>query len=192
MALLPKALAIGATIAGAFCVAPSSAPAQQGETLAEFLIAGMPQEHRSDARTLAICVLAEAGRSRIDHAGILFVLRRRAEQLSRRSGQLISQPEMARRYCRIFRDPPKHRAFLRSFAWSQPAPRPQYQDAWTAAQLSVVLHMLSVDYDPCDGLAMHWGSHADSEKGRPRHTVSVFCGPTRNLFWSGPRRSSSI
>lgn len=188
-ALLQKAL-IAALAIGAFLCAPASA--QDGGTLAQFLIDGMPADHRQDARTLAVCLLAEAGQSRIDHAGILYVLQRRAGQLSERSGRYVSPPDMARRYCRIFRDPPKHRAFLLSFQWAQAAPRPQYQRAWEAAQLSVVLHLLQVDYDPCDGRAMHWGSQADSKKGRPARTVSVFCGPTRNLFWSGPQKATSI
>jgi len=149
---------------------PAVAHAQ--ETLADFLIAGMPEQHRAEAQTLAICVLAEAGDSRVDHAGILYVLKRRAMQLSQRSGRYISTPAMARRYCRIFRDPPAHRAFLLGFKWNGA--------------------MLQVDFDPCEGRAMHWGSHADSKKGRPKNTVPVFCGPTRNLFWSGPKRSTHI
>jgi len=186
MALLRKALIALVAIGALLRPIPA-----QAETLADFLIAGMPDEHRAEAQTLAICVLAEAGASRLDHAGILHVLQRRAAKLSQRSGRYVSTPEMARRYCRIFRDPPKHRAFLLGFKWNQPATN-QYDKAWTAAQLSVVLFMLKVDYDPCDGLAMHWGSHADSKKARPKHTVQVFCGPTRNLFWSGPRRSSNL
>ena len=170
-------------------IAPAVAHAQ--ETLADFLIAGMPEQHRAEAQTLAICVLAEAGDSRVDHAGILYVLKRRAMQLSQRSGRYISTPAMARRYCRIFRDPPAHRAFLLGFKWDGPSTK-AYAQAWKAAQLSVALFMLQVDYDPCEGRAMHWGSHADSKKGRPKNTVPVFCGPTRNLFWSGPKRSTHI
>jgi len=188
-ALLRKAL-IAALAIGAFLCAPAAG--QDGGTLTQFLIEGMPAEHRPEARTLAVCLIAEAGASRIDHAGILYVLQRRSAQLSQRSGRYVSPPDMARRYCRIFRDPPKHRAFLRGFQWGQPAPRPQYQRAWEAAQLSVALHMLRVDYDPCEGRAMHWGSHADSKKGKPKNTVPVFCGPTRNLFWSGPQRVTDI
>jgi len=186
MALLTKAL-IALVAIGAF-LRPMPAKA---ESLADFLIAGMPEQHRGEAQTLAICVLAEAGASRIDHAGILHVIKRRAAKLSERSGRYVSAPDMARRYCRIFRDPPKHRAFLLGFKWNQPAAK-QYDKAWTAAQLSVVLFMLEVDYDPCRGLAMHWGSEADGKKGKPKHTVPVFCGPTRNLFWSGPKRVTHI
>ena len=93
-ALLQKAL-IAYLAIGAFLCAPASA--QDGGTLAQFLIDGMPADHRQDARTLAVCLLAEAGQSRIDHAGILYVLQRRAGQLSERSGRYVSPPDMARR-----------------------------------------------------------------------------------------------
>jgi len=173
----------------AVCLAWSSAA--RAETLADFLIAGMPAEHRQEATTLAICVLAEAGGNRIDHHGILHVLKRRAQLLSSRSGQFISPAGMARRYCRIFRDAPKHRLFLRSFAWAQTPERQPYAHAWQQAQLSVVLFLLGVDMDPCDGKSMHWGSTADAQKP-PKRSVRVHCGPTRNVFWTGPQRRTSI
>lgn len=163
----------------------------RAETMADFLIAGMPAQHRPEATTLAICVVAEAGANRLDHHAILHVLKRRAMQLSSRSGQHVSTSEMARRYCRIFRDPPKHRNFLRALAWAQTPERQAYAHAWRQAQLSVVLFLLDVDIDPCDGKAMHWGSHADAKRP-PKRSVPVFCGPTRNLFWTGPQRGVSI
>ena len=163
----------------------------QGETLADFLIARMPAEHRPMARTLAICVLAEAGGNRLDHAGILYVLQRRAEQLTQRSGTLVSTDEVARRYCRIFRDPPRHRTFLRSFSWAATPAREVYAEPWRKAQLSVVIFLLGLGVDPCDGRAMHWGSAEDAQRP-PKRAVKVFCGPTRNIFWSGPRRGVRI
>ncbi len=169
----------------------SSPGVGRAETLADFLIGGMPAEHRHEATTLAICVLAEAGANRLDHHAILHVLKRRAELLSARSGQQISPSEMSRRYCRIFRDAPKHRLFLRAFAWAQTPDRQAYADAWQQAQLSVVLFLLGVDIDPCDGRSMHWGSTADAQKP-PKRSVRVHCGPTRNVFWTGPQRSTSI
>ena len=173
----------------AVCLAFSSTA--RAESMADFLIAGMPAQHRPEATTLAICVVAEAGGNRLDHHAILHVLQRRALQLSSRSGQHVSTAEMARRYCRIFRDPPKHRNFLRAFAWAQAPDRQAYARAWQQAQLSVVLFLLHIDMDPCDGKAMHWGSHADAKKP-PKRSVPVFCGPTRNIFWTGPQRSTSI
>ncbi len=176
-------------LALAVCLACSSTA--RAETLADFLIAGMPAEHRQEATTLAICVLAEAGGNRLDHHAILHVLKRRAALLSSRSGQHVAPAGMARRYCRIFRDAPKHRLFLRSFAWAQTPDRQAYAHAWQQAQLSVVLFLLDVDIDPCDGRSMHWGSTADAQKP-PKRSVRVHCGPTRNVFWSGPQRSTSI
>lgn len=163
----------------------------RAESMADFLISGMPTSNRPEATTLAICVAAEAGANRLDHHAILHVLQNRATLLSKRSGQRVSIAEMARRYCRIFRDPPKHRNFLRAFAWAQTPERQSYAFAWQQAQLSVVLFLLGVDIDPCDGKAMHWGSHQDALKP-PKRSVPVFCGPTRNLFWTGPQRSTSI
>jgi len=163
----------------------------QPQSLAEFLIQGMPAHHRQEARTLAICALAEAGGARLDHAGILHVLRRRSRQLSARSGRVVTAAGMARRYCRIFRDPPAHRAFLLAMRWGQPPHNKQYAYAWQQAQLSVVLFLLNVDVDPCDGRSMHWGSHADAKKP-PRGSVRVACGPTRNIFWTGPLKGTHI
>jgi hypothetical protein len=176
-------------IAVAVCLAWSSLA--RAESMPDFLISGMPLEHRPEATTLAICILAEAGANRLDHHAILHVLKRRALQLSSRSGQHVSTAEMARRYCRIFRDAPKHRLFLRSLAWSQTPERAAYAHAWQQAQLSVVLFLLDVDVDPCDGRSMHWGSTADAQKP-PKRAVRVHCGPTRNVFWTGPQRRTSI
>jgi len=175
----------------AFVVCLAWALPARAESMADFLIAGMPVDHRGDATTLAICVLAEAGGNRLDHHGILHVLKRRAMQLSERSGHHISIAEMARRYCRIFRDPPRHRNFLRALVWAQTPERPGYAHAWQQAQLSVVLFLLEVDLDPCDGRAMHWGSTADARKP-PRRSVRVDCGPTKNVFWTGPLRGTQI
>jgi len=171
-----------------FLCAPLTAAA---DDMADFLINGMPHQNRPDATALAICVVAEAGANRLDHHGILHVLQRRAAALSQRSGTYVPVAEMARRYCRIFRDAPRHRLFLRAFAWAQTPDRQAYAHAWKQAQLSVVLFLLGVDMDPCDGKAMHWGSHADAKKP-PKRTVRVECGPTLNIFWSGPQRSTSI
>jgi len=170
---------------------PSAASAGGGGTLTDFLIEGMPPSHRREARTLATCILAEAGASRIDHHAILHVLQRRAAQLTARSGREISTADMAQRYCRIFRDPPQHRVFLLTFRWGEKPTKAQYAHAWRQAQLSVALFMLGVDMDPCDGRAMHWGSHADAKKP-PKKAVQVTCGPTRNLFWTGPLKGTHI
>ena len=161
------------------------------QTLADFLIEKLPAEHREEATTLAICLVAEAGPNRGDHHAILYVIKRRAQLLTERSGTPVSSAEMARRYCRIFRDPPKHRLFLRSLSWAHTPETPQYAHAWRQAQLSVVLFLLGVDVDPCSGRALHWGSHADASKP-PRGSHRVNCGPTRNIFWSAPRRGTDI
>ena len=184
--MMPRALVL---LLLACCLA--APPPARAQSMADFLIQGMPADHRAEARTLAICALAEAGASRLDHAGILHVLRRRSRQLSERSGRVVGVADMARRYCRIFRDPPQHRVFLLGMRWGELPANQHYAYAWQQAQLSVVLFLLDVDMDPCDGRAMHWGSHADAKKP-PRRAVRVACGPTRNIFWTGPLKGTQI